>query len=98
MCNLYSITTNQAAIIALFRVMNRYVGNLPPMCMVLTRRCRFLRHAVFGAPLYLGDSIPASPRYAQPFGWERRATGELSSAPARFCGQEKLPCQFSLPY
>jgi hypothetical protein len=31
MCNLYSITTNQAAIIALFRVMNRYVGNMPPM-------------------------------------------------------------------
>jgi hypothetical protein len=25
MCNLYSITTNQAAIIALFRVMNRYL-------------------------------------------------------------------------
>ena len=31
MCNLYSITTNQAAIAALFRVANRYVGNLPPM-------------------------------------------------------------------
>jgi hypothetical protein len=31
MCNLYSITTNQAAIFALFRVINRYVGNLPPM-------------------------------------------------------------------
>ena len=31
MCNLYSITTNQAAIIALFRVINRYVGNLPPV-------------------------------------------------------------------
>jgi putative SOS response-associated peptidase YedK len=31
MCNLYSITTNQAAIAAVFRVMNRYVGNLPPM-------------------------------------------------------------------
>jgi putative SOS response-associated peptidase YedK len=31
MCNLYSITTNQAAIIALFRIINRYVGNLPPM-------------------------------------------------------------------
>ena len=30
-CNLYSITTNQSAIIALFRVVNRYVGNLPPM-------------------------------------------------------------------
>src|SRR4051794_39798975 len=31
MCNLYSITTNQAAIAALFRVVKRYVGNLPPM-------------------------------------------------------------------
>jgi putative SOS response-associated peptidase YedK len=31
MCNLYSITTNQAAIAALFRVINRYVGNLPPV-------------------------------------------------------------------
>ena len=31
MCNLSSITTNQAAIIALFRVVNRYVGNLAPM-------------------------------------------------------------------
>ena len=31
MRNLYSITTNQAAIIVLFRVINRYVGNLPPM-------------------------------------------------------------------
>jgi hypothetical protein len=30
MCNLYSITTNQAAIAALFRVINQYVGNLPP--------------------------------------------------------------------
>lgn len=27
MCNLYSITTNQAAISALFRVVNRHVGN-----------------------------------------------------------------------
>jgi putative SOS response-associated peptidase YedK len=31
MCNLYSITTNQEAICGLFRVVNRYVGNLPPM-------------------------------------------------------------------
>jgi hypothetical protein len=30
-CNLYSITTNQEAIGRLFRVMNRYVGNLAPM-------------------------------------------------------------------
>jgi hypothetical protein len=31
MCNLYSITTNQAAVIALFRAVNHNVGNLPPM-------------------------------------------------------------------
>jgi len=29
--NLYSITASQAAIIAPFRRINRYVGNLPPM-------------------------------------------------------------------
>jgi putative SOS response-associated peptidase YedK len=34
MCNLYSITTNQAAIIALFRVVNRYIGNVAPMAGV----------------------------------------------------------------
>jgi putative SOS response-associated peptidase YedK len=41
MCNLYSITTNQEAIIRLFRVMNRYVGNLPPVppaCFLTIRR------------------------------------------------------------
>jgi hypothetical protein len=37
MCNLYSITTNQAAITALFRVLNRYVGNLAPMPGVFPR-------------------------------------------------------------
>src|SRR3569833_3109161 len=31
LCNLYSITTTQAAISDLFRVVNRYVGNLAPM-------------------------------------------------------------------
>jgi putative SOS response-associated peptidase YedK len=31
MCNLCSITTTQAAIAALFRVINENVGNLPPM-------------------------------------------------------------------
>jgi hypothetical protein len=36
MCSLYSITTNQVAIIALFRVVNRYVGNRAPMPGVLT--------------------------------------------------------------
>jgi hypothetical protein len=38
MCDLYSITTIQAAIIARFRVMNRYVGNLPPMAGGFTYR------------------------------------------------------------
>ena len=42
MCNLYSITTNQAAIINLFRVVNRYVGNLAPMPCV----CRKLDSAI----------------------------------------------------
>jgi hypothetical protein len=31
MRDLFSITTNQAAMIALFRVVNRYVDNLTPM-------------------------------------------------------------------
>jgi hypothetical protein len=31
MCSLYSVTTNQAAIAALLRVVNRNVGNLAPM-------------------------------------------------------------------
>jgi putative SOS response-associated peptidase YedK len=31
MCNLYSITTNQEAIRQLFRIVNRYVGNLAAM-------------------------------------------------------------------
>jgi hypothetical protein len=30
-CNLYSITMNQAATAALFRVVNRYLGNLASM-------------------------------------------------------------------
>jgi hypothetical protein len=38
--NLYSITTNQAAIIALFRVVNRYVGTSRRCraCFLITRR------------------------------------------------------------
>ncbi|WP_316159323.1 SOS response-associated peptidase [Bradyrhizobium sp. SZCCHNRI3042] len=31
MCNLYSITTNQAAMAELFRIVRQYEGNLPPM-------------------------------------------------------------------
>jgi len=46
-CNLYSITTNQAAIIALFDVMSRYVGNLPPCpaCFPTIQRPSFARPA-----------------------------------------------------
>ena len=43
MCNLYSITTNQAAIIALFRVMNRYVGNLAADARRVSRLSRARR-------------------------------------------------------
>jgi hypothetical protein len=47
MCNLYSITTNQAAIVALFRVVNRYVGNLPPMPSVFPNYpAQVIRNAV----------------------------------------------------
>jgi hypothetical protein len=57
MCNLYSITTNQAAIIALFRVINRYVGNLPPMPVQERQRAQTkmeIRRPQFGrtAPRY----------------------------------------------
>jgi hypothetical protein len=37
MCNLSSIPTNQSAISALFRVVNRYVGDLAPMPGVFPR-------------------------------------------------------------
>ena len=70
-CNLYSITTNQAAIIALFRVINRYVGALlPVVCDTL-----FL-----DGLLYLGDSLSAPQRYAPPFGSERLPV--IKKAPA----------------
>ena len=37
MCNLCSITTNQQAIRALFRVVSRYAGKLPPMPGVMSQ-------------------------------------------------------------
>jgi hypothetical protein len=36
--NLYSITANKAAIVAPFRVMNRYVGNAPAALTTKTGR------------------------------------------------------------
>jgi hypothetical protein len=38
-CAISASPPNQAAIVALFRVMNRYVGNLPPMLGVSARFC-----------------------------------------------------------
>jgi len=58
MCNLYSITTNQAAIAALFRVVNRYVGNLAPMPGI--RRLRKRRELVKRKP-GLGNERRAAP-------------------------------------
>jgi hypothetical protein len=39
MCTLYSITTNQAAIIALFRVINRYASDCYRISGVIVRDC-----------------------------------------------------------
>jgi hypothetical protein len=59
--------TNQAAIIALFRVMNRYVGNLPPMPGVfpdypapVVRKCR--RRVSESYHDALGHAAPAARR------------------------------------
>jgi putative SOS response-associated peptidase YedK len=60
--NLYSITTNQAAIIALFRVMNRYVGNLAPMPSVFPDyKAPIVRNGAEGRELATaGWGMPAS--------------------------------------
>jgi hypothetical protein len=58
MCNLYSITTNQAVIIALFRVVNRYVGNLPPVPGVLRMKksTRVLLTAISAPPFVVAGT------------------------------------------
>jgi hypothetical protein len=60
MCNLYSITTNQAAIAGLFRVINSYVGNLAPMPGVLPdypAPARLYRRVSRGAAFQRGAGI-----------------------------------------
>jgi putative SOS response-associated peptidase YedK len=58
MCNLYSITTNQAAISALFRVVNRYVGNLAPMPGVFPDyTAPIVRTAPHGREFALGHAV-----------------------------------------
>jgi putative SOS response-associated peptidase YedK len=61
MCNLYSITTNQAAIIALFRVVNRYIGNLAPMPGFRTTRAPIVRNGIEGRELAMARwGMPSS--------------------------------------
>ena len=54
MCNIYSITTNQEAIRALFRVVNRYVCNLPPMPVVRITGTAF---GWIGSTIAFGDVV-----------------------------------------
>jgi hypothetical protein len=63
MCDLNSMTTNQTAMAALFRVLNQSVGNLPPMlgvpglpCPVVRQRRRRAR----GGPDALGKTTAAT--------------------------------------
>jgi len=69
MCNLYSITANQAAIISLFRVINRYVGNLVPMPGV------FPDHP---APV-IRDAGDGADALRQPANWPRSMIGSSVS-------------------
>jgi putative SOS response-associated peptidase YedK len=67
MCNLYSITTNQAAILNLFRVINRYVGNLSPMPGVFADYPAVVRNAGTDREMVLMRwRMPPSPRAAGP--------------------------------
>jgi putative SOS response-associated peptidase YedK len=82
MCNLYSITTNQAAIIALFRVLNRYVGNLPSMAGVFPELSGSVARNA-GAerePTMMRWGLPPAPKSLRPpitiFETRRLPTGE----------------------
>jgi putative SOS response-associated peptidase YedK len=68
MCNLYSITTKQAAIINLFRVMNRYVSNLAPMTgMFPDYPAPVIRNTDSGSEIALMRSeMPPPPRTSGP--------------------------------
>jgi putative SOS response-associated peptidase YedK len=52
MCNLYSLTKGQAAIIALARAMRATTGNLPPMPGIF--------------PNYLAPIVRSAPAYRRP--------------------------------
>jgi len=79
MCNLYSITTNQAAIINLFRVVNRYVGDLATIPGVfLDYSAPVIRNADTGTEMVLMCwDMPPTPRMGGPPGTNIRNTSSL---------------------
>jgi hypothetical protein len=102
MCNLYSITTNQAAIIALFRVINRDVGNLPmsgvfpdyPTLVVRNAGCPQRRRRARDGDDAMGDRRPIED------GCRRRQhhllpQGEKDKAPAYGTTRDYPPAQTS---
>jgi putative SOS response-associated peptidase YedK len=93
MCNLYSITTDQAAIAALFRRMNRYVGSLPPMPGVFPDYPVRLWATPRATPrrwLLLRWGMPPPPRTGGP--------PVIPSAAATWpCGSERSICNSSGP-
>jgi putative SOS response-associated peptidase YedK len=73
-CNLYSITTNQAAIIALFRVINRYAGYLAPMPGVFPDYpAPIVRNGTNGRELAMARWGMPSSRFALMGGTKKRA-------------------------
>jgi putative SOS response-associated peptidase YedK len=74
MCNFYSITTNQAAIAALFRVVNRYIGNLAPMPGVFPDyKAPIVRPGVGGRELVTARWGMPSPQHAVMEATKKRA-------------------------
>jgi putative SOS response-associated peptidase YedK len=68
MCKLCSITTNQEAMIRLFRVINRYVGNLAPMPSVFPDYAApVIRNTDHGTePTTMRWGIPPPPKFGGP--------------------------------
>src|ERR1700732_5568671 len=86
MCNLYSITTNQAAIIALFRVVNRYVGHLAPMPGVFPDyKAPIVRNGAEGRELTTARWGMPSPQHALMEATKKRAAKlEANGKPVDF--------------
>jgi putative SOS response-associated peptidase YedK len=86
MCNLYSITTDQAAIIALLRVVNRYVGNLAPMPGVFPDyKAPFVRNGAEGRELATARwGMPSSQHALMDATKKRAAKLEANGKPVDF--------------